>query len=130
MSGPGILIVDDEQDILELAVGALEGAGYAALPAVSSDIALVLLEQRLPFELLVTDVVLDGYLDGFALARKARELRPDIRIIYMTGYAGIAGIRSRGAPYGEVLAKPWKPADLVRAVDAVMACHAPRFARR
>src|SRR5690349_14162195 len=111
MIGPGILIVDDEQDILDIAAAALSEAGYTVTSAKSRDIALILLEQRVPFELLITDIVLEGFLDGFALARKAREFRAGIKIIYMTGYSGIAHIRSRGAPYGEVLTKPWRPAE-------------------
>ena len=130
MIGPGILIVDDEQDILDVAVTALGEAGYTATCALSSDIALILIEQRVPFELLITDIVLEGFLDGFALARKAREFRADIKIIYMTGYAGIAHIRSRGAPYGEVLAKPWRPGELVDAVESVLAGRPLRTARR
>lgn len=121
MSATDILLVDDEQDILDLGVAVLRGAGYNVLPALNGDIAMILLEQGLPFRLLVTDIVMPGLLDGFSLARKAREALPDIRIIYTTGYSGAASIRSRGAPYGDTLVKPWMPRDLLEIVGRTMA---------
>ena len=115
MSQPDILLVDDDEDILEVGIAALRAAGFEPLPAISADVALVLLEEGLNFELLITDVVMPGTLDGFALARRARDLRPGLRIIYTTGYAGAASIRSPGAPFGETLVKPWRIDDLVGA---------------
>jgi CheY-like chemotaxis protein len=121
MSATDILLVDDEPDILDLGVAVLHGAGYDVLPALNGDIAMVLLEQGLPFRLLITDIVMPGLLDGFALARKAREALPEIRIVYTTGYSGAASIRSRGAPYGDTLVKPWMPHDLLEIVGRTMA---------
>jgi DNA-binding NtrC family response regulator len=116
MGRPQILLVDDEQDMLDIEIAALREAGFEALPAISGDVAAILLEEGLPFDLLITDIVMPGTLDGFALARRAKELRPDIRIIYSTGFAGSAAQRSRGAPKGTVLPKPWRLHQLVEAV--------------
>jgi DNA-binding NtrC family response regulator len=121
MGQPAILFVDDCEDVLELAATILKEAGFDVMTAVSGDVALILLEQRVPFRLLITDVVMPGFLDGFALARKARECLPEIRVIYTTGYREIAGVRSRGAPFGDVLAKPWSPATLVDLVGSAVA---------
>jgi CheY-like chemotaxis protein len=121
MSAPDILLVDDEPDILDIGLAVLRGAGYQVLSALNGDIALILLEQGLPFRLLVTDIIMPGLLDGFSLARKARETLPDIRIVYTTGYSGAASIRSRGAPYGDTLVKPWLPRDLLEMVNSTMA---------
>jgi DNA-binding NtrC family response regulator len=121
MGQPAILFVDDCEDVLELAAPILKDAGFDVMTAVSGDVALILLEQRVPFRLLITDVVMPGFLDGFALARKAREYLPEIRVIYTTGYREIAGVRSRGAPFGDVLAKPWSRATLVDLVGAALA---------
>jgi DNA-binding NtrC family response regulator len=118
MGQPAILFVDDCEDVLELAALALNEAGFDVMKAVSGDVALILLEQGVPFRLLITDVVMPGFLDGFALARKAREYLPDIRVVYTTGYREIANVRSRGAPFGEILAKPWSPTALVELVGA------------
>lgn len=120
MGGPEILLVDDERDILEIGVMALRDAGYAVQPASNGDIALVLIEQGVPFRLLITDVVMPGVLDGFALARRARELDPSLPIIYTTGFARVASVRSPGAPNGDTLQKPWRPSELLKLVSAVL----------
>ncbi|HUB97371.1 MAG TPA: response regulator [Stellaceae bacterium] len=114
---PEILFVDDQRDVLDVGVLTLKEEGYQVTPAASGDIALVILEQGIRYRLLITDVVLPGVLDGFALAHRAKQLVPAIQIIYTTGYGGIVNVRSQGAPYGEVLAKPWKPGELIGLVS-------------
>ncbi len=117
---PRILLVDDEQSVLDYGVAILSEAGYPTAQAINGDVALLLLRQDLPIELLIADVVLPGRLDGFALAYRAQALIPDIRVIYSTGFASVARIRSRGAIYGEILVKPWRADDLLRAVAAAI----------
>ena len=120
MSAPDILLVDDDRAILDLGVTLLREAGFAPVPAISGDIAMILLAEGLPFELLITDVIMPGALDGYALARHALRLRPRLRIIYTTGFSTAASIRGRGAPFGDVLPKPWRSADFIAAVTRVM----------
>src|SRR6476646_9645635 len=120
MSGADILFVEDDQEILDLWIPVLRDEGYEATPALNADIAVSLLEQGLPFRLLITDIVLPGRRDGFALARHAKELRPQIEIIYATGFPLVAGIRSRGAPWGRTLMKPYGRADLLKVVESVL----------
>lgn len=120
MPEPEILLVDDERDILEIGVLALREAGYSVQPASNGDIALVLIEQGLPFRLLITDVVMPGVLDGYALARRARELDPGLPIIYTTGFARVASVRSPGAPHGDTLPKPWRPSELLKLVTELL----------
>jgi DNA-binding NtrC family response regulator len=116
MTTPRILFADDDKDILDLGITALKEAGCDAMPAINSDIACLVLEQGLPFDVLVTDIVLPGVLDGFALAAKAREFIPNIRIVYSTGFGSVARIRARGALYGELLVKPWQGRDLLKVI--------------
>lgn len=120
MGHPEILLVDDEEDVLGIAAEILRQAGYRLQTATSGDVALIMLQQGLPFRLLITDIVLPGLLDGFALARRARELRPDIPIIYTTAYLPVAQVRARGAPYGETLAKPWRAEALLAMVASLL----------
>lgn len=115
-----ILVVDDEREILDLIPAILRDEGYRVSSAISGDVALMILEQGLPFQLLITDIAMPGLLDGYALARKARELRPEMSFIYMTGFAGMATVRSRGAPYGETIIKPWTTQRLLDAVASVL----------
>jgi DNA-binding NtrC family response regulator len=121
MGSAEILFVEDDRSILDLGIDILRDAGYEAVPAVNGDIALILLEQGLPFRVLITDVILPGTLDGFALAHRAKALRPRIEIIYATGFPDVAGIRSRGAPWGRTLIKPWGARDLLKLVEPVLA---------
>jgi DNA-binding NtrC family response regulator len=125
MSYPEILFVEDDPGILEFAVAILREASFEAVPAVNADIGLILLEQGLPFRLLITDIVLPGRLDGFALARRAKELSPKIEIVYATGFPVVAGVRSRGAPWGKTLLKPYGRDDLVQTVESAFVSPAP-----
>src|SRR5258708_10100736 len=79
-----ILFVEDDRDLLDLGVMVLREARYEVVSAVNADIGLILLEEGVPFRLLVADVVLPGRLDGFSLARRARELLPRLHILYLT----------------------------------------------
>ena len=115
-----ILVADDDEAILELILTILRDEGYRVTSAINGDVALVILQQGLPFQLLITDIAMPGLLDGYALARKARELQPEMQIIYMTGFAGMASVRSRGAPYGQTITKPWTTQTLLAAVASVI----------
>ena len=124
-----VLLVDDSQPLLDALAETLRAEGYRAQPAPSGDVALVLLQQRVPFRLLITDIVLPGLLDGFALARRAREFCPGIPIIYTTGYLDVAHIRAHGAPYGEILSKPWKIETLLTTVAKALSGPCPHWQR-
>jgi DNA-binding NtrC family response regulator len=115
-----VLLVDDDEALLGALTDFLRAEGYLAQPASSGDVALILLQQRVPFGLLITDIVLPGLLDGFALARHARELCPSITVIYTTGYLPVAHIRSPGAPYGEMLVKPYGVETLLMSISTAL----------
>jgi DNA-binding NtrC family response regulator len=115
-----VLLVDDNQGLLDALTDTLRAEGYLAQPAISGDVALALLRQRVPFDLLITDIFLPGLLDGFALARWAKEFRPGIPIIYSTGYPQVAHIRAHNAPYGEILEKPWKLEAMLTAISTAL----------
>jgi DNA-binding response OmpR family regulator len=115
-----ILLVDDEKEILELAASFLGGAGYRAITALNGDVALIILQQPgISFDLLITDIMMPGELNGFALAREARELCPKLPIIYMTGFSAATG-HAHGAPAGEILSKPWSAERLLGSVQAAL----------
>jgi CheY-like chemotaxis protein len=92
--GPGlakptktILVVDDEDGIRELVVDALEQFGFSTLTARNGDEALRFLQgDALRIDLLLSDVMMPGTLDGIALARAARVLWPGLRIVLVSGY--------------------------------------------
>ena len=80
-----ILSVDDDEDLRELVGDVLTGAGFRVLSADSAESALLVLESDEPIDLIVTDVVMPG-LNGMALARLARRLRPEVRILYSSAF--------------------------------------------
>jgi DNA-binding NtrC family response regulator len=115
-----LLLIDDNQPLLDTLTKTLRREGYLVQPAINGDDALAVLQQRVPFDLLITDIFLPGFLDGFALARRAREFCPGIPIIYSTGYPQVAHIRAHNAPYGEILEKPWKLDAMLAAISAAL----------
>jgi CheY-like chemotaxis protein len=122
-----ILVVDDDEDVRALAVAILHDAGYRALPAANGDAALTLLQNGLVVDLLFTDIVMPGELDGFRLAVEARRIQPDIKVVYTTGFAGFPARISGQVIRGPMLKKPYRPAEL--ATEVMRALDAPgRFA--
>jgi DNA-binding NtrC family response regulator len=82
-----ILVVEDEPVIRDFLIQVLPDAGYTTLSAEDAEQALQLSQAYDgPIHLLLTDIVMPGQLSGLALARALLEQRPDLKIIYMSGY--------------------------------------------
>ncbi len=107
-AGQTVLVVDDEATLRMLVTETLEELGYAALEAPDGAAALAILQRPLRIDLLVTDVGLPG-LNGRQLAEAARQLRPDLRVLFITGYAHNAAIGCGGLldPGMEIITKPF-----------------------
>jgi CheY-like chemotaxis protein len=117
-----ILVVEDDEDVREFAVRVLRDSGYHVLEAVNGGVALVLLEQDLPIDLLFTDIVMPGEPDGIGLAERAKAMRPDLRVLYATGFAGSTRLDEHNI-YGKVLGKPYRPQQLASEVARLLASH-------
>jgi CheY-like chemotaxis protein len=117
-----ILVVEDDRDVRELAITVLETAGYRVLEASNGDEAhrLLLAHPDLGIDLLFTDVVMPGRLDGIELAKEARALRPGLKVLYASGFANLVCEHREEDMLGAVLQKPYRPADLQRAVGALI----------
>ncbi len=103
-SQPTVLIVEDEDLVRDIAVTEFEDAGYAVLEAADSATAIALLSGPEVIDLLFTDIRLPGTLDGWGIAAKARVLRPEIAVIYATGFSAddpklVPGSRFFKKPY-------------------------------
>ena len=81
-----ILFVDDDEAFCYAAAKALRNAGFVVSLAPDHHLALQILEGPQPPDLLITDLVMPGGINGFALARMARMRRLDLRVLYVTGY--------------------------------------------
>ena len=88
-----VLVVDDEQDVLILLKLILETHGYRALLANGAESAMRFLgQENLALDLLLTDVVMPG-MTGTDLANVSKELRPDLPILFMSGFADTEAVR-------------------------------------
>lgn len=104
-----VLLVEDELLVRELASEDLGDAGFEVTAANDGDEALGYLREGHRFDLLFTDIRMPGATDGWQLAREAREMLPDIRVIYATGLGDAAGGLEDGERY---VRKPYSLDDL------------------
>jgi CheY-like chemotaxis protein len=82
-----ILLVEDEEALRELTADLLRSGGYKVLVAEGGEAALAILRQSNTIHLVLTDVIMSG-MSGSELALEAKELRQDVRVLYMSGYTG------------------------------------------
>ena len=111
-----ILVVDDDPDVLDLAVMVLRDRGYRVLSASDATAALKALRATPDIDLLFTDIVMPGGMDGFDLAHEAKHLRPELRVLYTSGFVKNTPRCGGAFEHGKMLAKPWRPEQLVAAV--------------
>ena len=115
-----ILLAEDDNDMRRFLVKALQQAGFSVT---SFDNGLSAYDQLRvePFELLLTDIVMPE-MDGIELARRATELDPDIRVMFITGFAAVAlNPDSHTPPQAKILSKPFHLRDLVTEVHRMLA---------
>jgi CheY-like chemotaxis protein len=121
MASPhSIIVVDDETDIRELLVEWLGEAGYIVLAAADPAVALTLLEGNPAIELLLTDVVMPGGLNGFDLARRARQRLPDLKVLFISGYSMAEAVLQARPEAEPILRKPFRIGQLVTEVERVL----------
>jgi CheY-like chemotaxis protein len=115
-----ILVIEDDPPIQNVIEEALTEGGYEAAIAPSGEEAVTLLKgNRNHYRALVTDINLRGTMDGWEVARQAREASPDFPIVYITA-ANADQWTSHGVPNSILLTKPFAPAQLVTAVSQLL----------
>jgi DNA-binding response OmpR family regulator len=115
-----ILVVEDDQLVQGIVEEALSEGGFEPAIAASGEEAVTLLQSdTAKYRALVTDINLSGTMDGWEVARHAREIDPEFPIIYMTG-ASADQWASHGVPNSILLCKPFAPAQLVTAVSQLL----------
>ncbi|MBP0485215.1 PAS domain-containing hybrid sensor histidine kinase/response regulator [Sagittula salina] len=115
-----ILLVEDDEDVRSVLMAVLRNDGYDVAPAESGDAALDIFKADPNFDLVVSDIVMPGQLQGSGLARMIRMLNPEIPFIFMSGYAPEAEMNGKYLKSQDVrLMKPVLKAELLKAVSEV-----------
>lgn len=116
-----ILVVEDEIEVMRILKRILEGAEYSVTTAGSGDEALEVFQSGGRFDLLLTDVVMPGELQGPALAKAIRSIDPNIPCIFLSGYASEATVHGNGLKPSDIrLMKPVSRSDLLIAVSKAL----------
>jgi CheY-like chemotaxis protein len=110
-----VLVVDDEPDIRQLVTDVLSYEGFKIIEAGSGTEALYRIRSDIPIDLLFTDI-----LDGFALARRARELRSSLPVIYTSAYLKDLPPEEAASRFGTMLRKPFPNHRLIAEVRRVL----------
>ena len=110
-----ILLAEDDESMRVYLTRALQRVGYEVTSVDRGTAAVPLLESE-PFDLLLTDIVMPE-MDGIELAQKAAEIAPEMRVMFITGFAAVALKAGKTAPAAKVLSKPFHLRDLVAEVD-------------
>ena len=115
-----ILLAEDDNDMRRFLVKALENAGFQVSHHDNGMSAYQRLREE-PFEMLLTDIVMPE-MDGIELARRATELDPDLKVMFITGFAAVALNPDSKAPKdAKVLSKPFHLRELVDEVNKLLA---------
>ena len=112
-----VLVVEDEEEIKEIAVQILEKNGYKTLQASNADDALTILtKSKQHIDLLFTDVVMPGEINGAQLALRALDMRPNLNILFTTGFLKTSIPDKKLFNEHALLDKPYRPSTLLREV--------------
>jgi signal transduction histidine kinase/CheY-like chemotaxis protein len=116
--GAHILVVDDDPDVRWIIAQDLQEIGYVVTEADSGRAALEILERDMPCDLMVTDLVMPG-LSGLDTLRLARRTRPDLKVLFASGYADLSRFGGNLSSH-TLLKKPFKPETLAEAVETAL----------
>lgn len=117
-----VLVVEDEPAIRGLLLEILEDLGYQAIDAQDSVSGLCVIRSDARIDLLITDVGLPGDMNGRQMADAARQSRPDLKVLFITGYAeGAMRADEQLAPGMDVLSKPFALETISRRIRSILA---------
>jgi len=118
-----VLIVDDEEPIRTFAERVLRGDGYETLVAANGQAALNLFEEQGSFDLVLADLVMPG-IRGDELARRLRQVDPELKVLYLTGYSDRLFLKRPKLPKNEAFVdKPVSVNGLLEAVSLMLFGH-------
>ena len=120
-AGETVLVIDDEPLVRMLVVDALEELGCTAIEAGDGPSGMKVIQSDARIDLLITDVGLPNGLNGRQVAEAARQLRPGLKVLFITGYAENAVLNHGHLDHGmQVVTKPFDMAELTRRIQAII----------
>ena len=118
--GEKVLVVEDNAEVRELAVAILEDEGYTVLEATNATEALQLMDgHAATFDMLFTDIIMPGSMNGVSLAKEVKRKAPDIAVLITTGFADDVHGHTNSAAF-ETIYKPYMPDELARKIRSVL----------
>lgn len=114
-----ILVAEDQPEVMKIILRILKNAGHDVVGAASGDLALELFQSSGPFDLLITDIVMPGKLQGPTLAQKLRDIQPTLPVVFMTGYAREAALYGNGLREEDI--RLMKPVSRTEILDSIRA---------
>jgi PAS domain S-box-containing protein len=112
-----VLITEDDPDVLAIAVETLRALGYEVYSAANASEALTILQRGTPVDVLFSDIVMPGGMNGVELAREARRLRPGISVLLASGYSRPGIQPEEGTNF---IPKPYQMPELARRLEALL----------
>jgi len=117
-----VLVVDDDPMVRKSVIAQINSLGYSVIEASSPAEALDVIARNEPLDLVFSDIVMPGAIDGIELARLVRERRPDLKVLLTSGYPDLKTARSAEHSYvqWDILKKPYRRPDLKQALESVL----------
>ena len=116
--GAKLLVAEDDQGVLQVIAATLTRAGYSVLSASSGSEALKTFKSNAPIDVLITDIVMPGEIQGTELAHQLRQISPELPIIFLSGYSSDETDAGNGFNPPEIrLMKPVDRQSLIQAVE-------------
>jgi len=112
-----LIVVDDDDEIRVLAKELLLDRGYHVITAQNGAEGLDQIQHEPQLTLMITDIRMPG-IDGWELARRATDMRPNLKVLYITGYPGDK--TPDDAPPGPLLRKPWRAGEFYRSIEQLI----------
>jgi CheY-like chemotaxis protein len=112
-----LIVVEDDDGVRVLVEELLLERGYNVITAQNGAEGLDRIQREPRLSLIITDIRMPG-IDGWELARRATEMRADLKVLYITGYPGEQ--RPENAPPGPLLRKPWRTGEFYTCLDQLI----------
>lgn len=121
--GERILVVEDDPMVREYVIAQLRSLGYQTVAAENASEAISLVQGGLTLDLLFTDIIMPGSMDGLELAKAVKGLRPSVKVLFTSGYTDRAVIRQGSLEAGVLLLqKPYRRGELARMIRTTLKC--------